>query len=774
MHTTRPDWTLSITLCCSLLLSAVDSVPGEDALQPAETHWSFQPLRQPRLANLDRLAPASPIDGFLLDRLTRERIDASPRAGDTTLIKRLYLDLVGLLPTPTETRRFAASSAPDRDLRTVDRLLASPAYGERWARPWLDLCHYADSDGYLTDQRRPVAWRYRDWLVQALNEDLPFDQFTISQLAGDLLPETTLKQKLATGFLRQTLSNREGGADLEEFRVLQVVDRTELVGAVWLGMTVGCARCHNHKYDPISQREFYQLYAFFDGADEVNIDAPLPHEQPAYQRAYPTYLRKRQERIAPQEGAIYALMRKWELRVLEAWQQPAEDAHWDRQWELLGLVWGGGLGEGQLEGTQIVKLGPPQRTFRQQQDLLDYFLRHTGGIDSAAASALKLDALRADLQKLKTEFQTATRAPTMRATQVPRTSYVHRAGDFRDHGEDVRPGTPRWLERCVPALARIQPSESADPDSDRLSLARWLVDPAHPLTARVTVNRAWQQLFGNGLVLTTEDFGKQGQPPSHPALLDWLAAEFIHRDWSSKMLHHLIVTSEAYRRSSRPRAELTARDPENRLLARQQALRVPAETLRDMTLAASGLLSRVGGGPSVFPPQPERVIKEAFGNHPWQISVGANRYRRSLYTFVQRTAPFAQSTLFDAPNPNETCTRRERSNTPLQALVLLNDETFLEAAKALSRKILQRPAGGFRRRLDYAFSVCLSRLPRESERQRLAAYLTEFRTQLQADPHAVQQLIAGSEWEGIAAHDAAAWVGLSSVLLNLHEFITRE
>ena len=362
----------------------------------------------------------------------------------------------------------------------------------------------------------------------------------------------------------------------------------------------------------------------------------------------------------------------------------------------------------------------------------------------------------------------------MRATQVPRTSYVHRAGDFRDRGENVRPGTPRWLERCVPALDRIQPSQSADPDSDRLSLARWLVDPAHPLTARVTVNRAWQQLFGNGLVLTTENFGKQGQPPSHPALLDWLAAEFIHRDWSSKMLHHLIVTSEAYRRSSRPRSELMARDPENRLLARQQALRVPAETLRDMTLAASGLLSRVGGGPSVFPPQPERVIKEAFGNHAWQISVGANRYRRSLFTFVQRTAPFAQSTLFDAPNPNETCTRRERSNTPLQALVLLNDEAFLEAAKALSRRILQGPADGFRRRLDYAFSVCLSRLPKESERQRLSAYLTEFRTQLQADPHAVQQLIAGSEWEGIAAHDAAAWVGLSSVLLNLHEFITRE
>ena len=764
---------LCIALAYTLLASPFVSAQAADARSSGTAHWSFQPLREPHRAWTQLAVPvSSPIDQFLLEKLQREQVAPSPAAAAPTLIKRLYLDLVGLLPTPQESRHFSISVTPDRASRAVDRLLASPAYGERWARPWLDLCHYADSDGYLTDQRRPVAWRYRDWLVRALNQDLPFDLFTIHQLAGDLLPDATQDQKLATGFLRQTLSNREGGADLEEFRVLQVVDRTEMVSTIWLGMTVGCARCHDHKYDPITQREFYQLYAFLDGADEVNIDAPLPHERTAYLHTYPEYAKKRQARITPQQNALYGLMRKWELRLLQAMRQPGQDAHWDRQWELLGLIWGGGLGEGQLEGTQIAQLEPAQRTFRQQQDLLDYFLHHTGGIDPAAASQLKLDALRGDLAQLKQEFLRATRAPTMRATQVPRSSYLHVAGDFRDRGPTVFPATPQCLTVGNGSLAAVQ--SKGDPRHDRLQLAHWLVDHKNPLPARVTVNRAWQQLFGNGLVLTTEDFGVQGERPSHPALLDWLAGEFMHREWSFKQLHRQIVSSDAYQRSSHPRPELETRDPDNRWLARQNALRVPAETVRDITLTASGQLTLAVGGPSVFPPQPERVIKEAFGNHPWQVSAGANRHRRSLYTFVQRTAPFAQATIFDAPNPNETCTRRERSNTPLQALVLLNDATFLDAAKALAQRILTGKTKGFPERLRFAYSICLARRPTFREQERLTIYLKEFRSQLQTDPQAVNQLTDTMVLKQTASLDAAAWVGLASVLLNLHEFITRE
>ncbi|MBB75671.1 MAG: hypothetical protein CMJ75_14290 [Planctomycetaceae bacterium] len=762
-----------IVLVCGLLLSHFVAARGADDAPASAAHWSFQPIRA-RLRDWPQSTRpvASPIDQFLLAKLQHEQVVPSPVAAAATLIKRLHLDLVGLLPTPEESQRFVIAVAPDRAARAVDRLLASPAYGERWARPWLDLCHYADSDGYLTDQRRPVAWRYRDWLVGALNQDLPFDQFTIRQLAGDLLPDATQDQKLATGFLRQTLSNREGGADLEEFRVLQVVDRTEMVSTIWLGMTIGCARCHDHKYDPVSQREFYQLYAFLDGADEVNIDAPLPRERATYQRTYPEYAKKRQARIAPHQPALYDLMRKWELRLLQAMRHPGEDAHWDRQWELLGLIWGGGLGEGQLEGTQIAQLQPAQRTFRQQQDLLDYFLGHTGGIDPAAASQLKLDALRGDLAQLKQEFLRATRAPTMRATQVPRSSYLHVAGDFRERGPTVFPATPQCLSVGEGALKPVR--STGNPRRDRLRLARWLVDPQNPLPARVTVNRAWQQFFGNGLVLTTEDFGVQGERPSHPALLDWLAGEFMRRQWSFKQLHRQIVSSDAYQRSSHPRPELATRDPENRWLARQNALRVPAETVRDITLTASGQLTFVVGGPSVFPPQPERVIKEAFGNHPWQVSTGAHRHRRSLYTFVQRTAPFAQSTIFDAPNPNETCTRRERSNTPLQALVLLNDATFLDAAKALAQRIVEGTTGEFPVRLRFAYSICLARRPTVPEQQRLAFYLKEFRSQLRKDPQAVDQLTDTMVLKETKALDAASWVGLASVLLNLHEFITRE
>jgi hypothetical protein len=592
-----------------------------------ERHWAFQPIRRPPLPTVQHWDwPRNPIDCFIVNRLEKEGIQPAPDADRRTLIRRLSLDLIGLRPTPAEVEAFVADVRPDAYERLVGRLLASPHHGEKWARPWLDMCHYADTEGYLQDKPRPVAWRYRAWLVDALNRDLPFDQFTIEQLAGDVLPNPTTDQLLATGFLRNTLSNREGGADLEEYRVEQIVDRTMMLGTTWLGLTVGCARCHDHKFDPISQKEFFQLYAFFDSADEINIDAPLSGELEPYRAKKPEYDRKRAELLKPLAKEIAELQARWEKRLLEAVAQPGKDYIWDRQWEVLGLIWGEDFGEGQLEGTQIVLLDLSRRTQVQKDRLLDYFLKHGEVIDPKKFKELKLAELSKQLERLAAELPKPTRAPTMRQAQVPRQTNIHIRGDFRSPGIKLDPATPSSLPRSA--------------GMDRLALAKWLVSEANPLTARVTANRFWQEFFGHGLVSTSGDFGQQGQKPSHPKLLDWLAREFRDRNWSMKSMHLLIVTSATYRQSSRVRPELLSRDPHNRLLARQESLRLSSEQIRDSALAVSGLLNRKLGGPSVFPPQPESVAKEAFDNH-WTASQGRDRSRRGLYTFIQRTSPFA-------------------------------------------------------------------------------------------------------------------------------------
>jgi hypothetical protein len=726
-----------------------------------DRHWAFEPIRRPTPPPVQQESwPHNPIDRFILGRLEQEGIRPVPQADRRTLLRRLSLDLIGLPPTPAEVEAFIADLRPDAYERQVDRLLASPHYGEKWARPWLDLCHYADSDGYLQDKPRPVAWRYRAWLVDALNRDLPFDQLTILQLAGDLLPEPTAAQLLATGFLRNTLSNREGGADLEEFRVEQVVDRTMIVGTTWLGLTVGCARCHDHKLDPLSQKELFQLYAYFDSADEVNIDAPLPGEEERYRVQEPSYRRRRAELLAPVAKDLAQLQARWEKKLLQAVAQPGKNYVWDRQWELLGLIWGEDLGEGQLEGTQIVLLDPSRRTPDQKDRLLDYFLHHGEIIDSRRFQELKLAQLTAKLDALAAKLPRRTRAPTMRQTQTPRPTHVHLRGDFRNPGARVEPGTPAVL----PPLPR-----GAAPN--RLTLARWLVSADNPLPARVTVNRFWQEFFGRGLVETSDNFGVQGERPSHPELLDWLAAEFRQGAWSMKRMHQLIVLSAAYQQSSLPRPELGTRDPSNRLVARQTPLRLSAEQIRDAALAVSGLLNPALGGPSVFPPQPASVAREGFDNR-WVASTGRDRYRRGLYTFVQRTSPFAQNVTFDAPPPSRSCTHRERSNTPLQALTLLNDEVFVEAAKALAARVLREKHGGLRDRIEHAFALCLGRSPTAAERQRLMQYYQTQAALLRLDRKAAVQL--SPRIDGIDPVEGGAWTGLCSVLLNLHEFITRD
>ena len=787
-----------------------------------EPHWSFRKITRttpPRVRQADW--PRNGSDSFVRARLRleKEHVAPSPEADRVTLIRRVTLDLIGLPPTPDEVEAFLQDDQPDAYERLVNRLLASPHYGERWARPWLDLCHYGDSDGHLTDQLRPVAWRYRDWLTRMLNDNLPFDEFTVRQLAGDLLAEKTDADTLArraseglqpthdddhslarragmsvsrhdtfdrilgTGFLRQTLSNREGGADLEEFRVAQIVDRTSMVGTIWLGLTVGCARCHDHKYDPLTQAEFFRLYAFFDDTDEVNIDAPLPDEVAGYQRSRPEYERRRREIIEPYRTGLTELQKQWEAKALRAAAHPGEDHIWDRQWEVLGLIWGGHLGEGQLEGCEIVRLPWEKRTPRQQDDWLDYFLSHGSIVDAKKFADLRLPELQPKLAALKKEFVAAfpTRAPIMQAAFAPRQTYIHERGDFRGRGADVSPGIPKWIsganvavslretnaERAASVEGSVAVGRANDVDSrsaflsridkaplPRLALARWLVSRDNPLTARVTINRMWQEFFGRGLIATSDDFGTRGDLPSHPELVDWLAEEFMRSGWDVKHMHRLIVTSATYRQSSQPREKLATRDPNNVLLARQNSLRVPAESVRDAALTVSGLLSRKLGGPSVFPPQHERVTMEAFGSNSWKTSEGADRYRRGLYTFLLRTSPFAQAITFDAPPPVDVCTRRDRSNTSLQALTLLNDPVFGEMAAAFAERVRHEGGVSDQDRLRFAWKVCLGRSGSEAELTRLRQY---FDVQRDTDKD-----------------ESAAWTNLASVLLNLHEFITRD
>ena len=720
-----------------------------------EPHWAYIPPRQVEPPVVP--GSASAIDRFVRARLAAEGVKPSPEADRVTLIRRVTLDLTGLPPSPLEVDAFMNDARTDAYERVVERLLASEHFGERWARWWLDLAHYADSDGYLQDFLRPVAWRYRQWVVDAFNRDLPFDEFTIEQLAGDLLPNATASQRMGTGFLRNTLSNREGGADLEEYRVNQTIDRTMTLGTTWLALTTGCAQCHDHKFDAISQREFYQLYAFFNNADEVNFNAPLPGERESFEAAKPEHDRQRAELLAPLATPLAELQAEWEQRLLHAEAHPNEDFAWDRALELLGLQWGQNLGEGQLEGINIIKIPRAQRTPDQRDRLLDYFLKAPPPLYAAKFKELKLDALKSKLEALAKELPAVTRAPGMATFPTPRATHVHLRGDFRRKGDEVHAATPAAL-----------PLLKVDGQADRLALARWLVSPEHPLTARVAVNRLWQEMFGRGLVATSENFGVRGDRPSHPELLDWLAVEFMRGGWRVKAMLRQIVLSQTYRQSSAARPDLATLDPLNRLVAHQARLRLSGEAVRDSALAVSGLLNYTVGGPSVKPPQPASVSKEGYRNL-WEPSPGADRYRRGLYTFLQRTSPFAQFVTFDLPDTSRSCTRRERSNTPLQALQLLNDPVFLEAAQVLAVRLQREIRGSDEQRLAHAFALVLSRPPKPEESARLLAYLQEQRAIFAADAASAHELLP----EGAPSADAA-WVALSSVLLNLDEFINRE
>jgi mono/diheme cytochrome c family protein len=717
--------------------------------------WSLQKVTHPDPpAVRNRAWPRNTIDDFVLAKLEPEGIPPSPEASKAALIRRVSLDLTGLPPSPEEVRDFLADNRPDAYQRLVDRLLDSPHYGEKWGRYWLDLARYADSDGYEKDRTRPWAWRYRQWVIDAFNRDLPFDEFTVEQIAGDLLPHRTQDMLVATGFNRNTLTNREGGTDPEQFRDEQVLDRAATLGTVFLGLTVGCAQCHDHKFDPISQKDFYSIAAFFNTEDEVDVPAPLPGEIGPWMAARPEYERKRQALL--DEYKIPELQADWENKLRYASQHPGEHDDWDFAYgEFTHTV---------DNAKMVLFLDPAKRSEVQQVAMTDTVIGSCGNLfPKPQCEAMKLGELRNKLSDLRAAAPQISYAPVLMEGDTSRKTYVHLKGDWREHGAEVQPATPAIL-----------PPLPAGPEPARLRLARWLVAPENPLTARVAVNRLWQEVFGRGIVHTSEDFGSQGDRPTHPELLDWLASEFVARGWSMKQMIRLMVTSATYRQSSNARPELESRDPDNTLLARQSTLRLPAELIRDEALSAAGLLDLRIGGRSVKPPQPKGVAELSYaGSVKWVESTGADRYRRGMYIHFQRTSPYPQLMNFDAPSAELSCTRRERTDTPLQALNLMNDAVFFEAAQGLALRVMRGGGETFGGRLDYAYLVTLGRAPSTRERARMEKYYAQSREGLAQDENTVSALFP-NRIEGVPQVDAAAWVELSRVMLNLDEFITRE
>jgi hypothetical protein len=575
-------------------------------------------------------------------------------------------------------------------------------------------------------------------VIEALNRDMPFDRFTIEQIAGDLLPDATTEQRVATGFHRMTLHNREAGVSRAEDRFEQLVNRTNTIATTWLGLTAGCAQCHDHKYDPLSQREYYQLFGFLNNALDEEIDAPLAGELGPWMAAKPVYDAKRKALL--DEYKIPFLQAEFEKNMSAAIRNPGRDVEWDF-WVTSCTA--------MLDGCPELILTPPaDRRERDAARLTDYFIANLGPDLPRDKDLLdKIKALRGKLAEIAKPLPRYSQAYAVRESGEPKLTHIAVRGDYKRPGVAVDPGTPAVL-----------PAFQTNGEPARLAFARWLVSKENPLTPRVIANRAWQEFFGRGLVKTSEDFGTQGERPAHPELLDWLAQDFRANGWSMKALHRRIVTSAAYRQNSAARPELHGRDPDNILIARQQRLRLPAELIRDAALAASGLLSAAIGGPSVKPPQPASVVELGYGKPSWNESAGSDRYRRGLYVHFQRTTPYPMLMTFDMPDSNVACSRRRVSNTPLQSLNLLNDPVFFEAAQALALRLAEHG-------LDAGVQSALGRSPSEAERQRLRRLHDEQDTAL--DRTTAETLLP-------ARPSAAAWVSVARVLLNVDEFMTRE
>ena len=933
-----------------------------------ETHWAYLQPRRPELPQVSNTAwPRNAIDNFILARLDREGLKPSPEADKVTLLRRLSYDLTGLPPTPEEVDAFLADTSPDAYEKQVDRLLNSPHYGERMAMQWLDLARYADTHGYHIDSHREM-WRWRDWVINAFNRNMPFDQFTIEQLAGDLLPNATLEQKIASGFNRNHMINFEGGAIPEEYQTEYVVDRVETTSNVWMGMTMGCARCHSHKYDPIAQKEFYQFFSFFNTVSEEGLDGktgnakpflPLPSpQQKAQLDELGNAIKEREAALSdtklspvqeewetpyrgkiarapgkgltahyPLDGSLVDISggyrhgrtitgdptfgagqvgsavsfdgdthvsfgnvgsfdrsdaftlavwlkgsantpisalqkiedpetrRGYEMyfddleligiqrraaqltvRLISRWPENAIQIRTRKRlalgdWYHIALTYDGsgkaaGLklyvnGKPDAEIVQDALTGPLKtdaelqignketgKPFKGQVDDLRLYNRTLADgeieqlavhypiqhiLSGVAGKVTKDEAARVreyfltyaapdGLRKLYTELTSLKEQkaelekaiPTvmvMDEMPKPRETFVLGRGDYRNRTDKVTPGVPSVL----PPL----PNDAAP---NRLTLARWLVDPAHPLTARVIVNRYWQMYFGVGIVKTAGDFGSQGEPPVHPELLDWLATEFIRTKWDIRGMQRLIATSATYRQSSKVTPELVEKDPENRLLARGPRFRLPAETVRDNALALSGLLNREIGGPSVFPYQPaglweEMAFGDGFSAQSYKPSTGKDLYRRSMYTFWKRTVPPPSLAIFDAPDREKCTARRTLTNTPLQALTLMNDPTYVEAARSLAQRALGRGGKDDPGRIAYAFRLAVARKPSAQEVSVLRNLLVQQRVHYRRDKKAALEIlgVGESRWDPrLDNGELAAWTMVTSAILNLDEAITKE
>lgn len=906
-------------------------------------HWAFLPPVKPEPpAVRDEGRVKNPIDRFVLARLEAEGLAAAQPADSATLCRRVHLDLVGLPPSPDELAAFLADQSPDAYEQLVDRLLASPRYGERWARKWLDLARYADTNGYEKDRPRTI-WPYRDWVIRSLNDDLPFDQFTIRQIAGDMLPDPGVDDLVATGFHRNTMLNEEGGIDPLEFRYLAIVDRVGTTGTTWLGLTTACAQCHTHKYDPLTHTDYFSLFALLNNADEPEWIIPseersqrlattrakveslwkeLPGHWPAPGPAANQLAGSSEPGGEPGDAGRRAVnlaerfdawSRAESARAVN-WQVVRPDALESSMPHLVVLDDGSVLASGDQTKSDVYtislpRVGKPVKAIRLEvlpHESLpdwgpglcgyegprgDFFLSEfevrvppkaarievakasesfdgtaargkgisgaaaaTDGVMSsgwstngrqgrAEAAVFELaqpiaagdpivvtlrferhfacplgrfrlsvtDAASAETRGHSAEVEAAlTKAPQSRSSEEreallrrflstapevsdrvkeierleatlrgglstlvmqerpkdnPRPTHRHHRGEFTQPEEKVSPAVPAFL-----------PQLPADAPADRLALAKWLVSPTNPLTARVTVNRQWQAFFGRGIVATVEDFGYQGDLPSHPELLDWLAVSFREPveagglGWSLKQLHRLIVTSNTYRQDSTVTPPLAARDPQNLLLARGPRVRLEAEVIRDSMLKAAGLLSTKMDGPGVRPPQPEGVTEVAYGAPTWQPSQGEDRYRRGIYTFQKRTAPFAFTTTFDGPSGEACIARREVSNSPLQALTLLNDPMFVEIAQALGR--LAATAGpDDAARFDLLARRLFSRSLDPDEAILFADYLAEQRRRLAAGELDAAALAGGEPDAHI--QERAAWTLVARAAMNLDETIVK-
>jgi hypothetical protein len=912
-----------------------------------ESHWSLRPpVKATPPANRDARWARTPIDRFVLARLDREGLTPRPEADRHTLIRRLSLDLIGLPPSPEEVEAYLSDTRPDAYPRLVDRLLASPHFGERFALDWLDAARYADTNGYFVDNERQM-WRWRDWVLSAFNQNMPFDQFTVEQLAGDLLPQATLEQQIASGFHRNHPVTYETGIIDEEYRVEYVCDRVETTAAVWLGLTLGCARCHDHKYDPLSQRDFYRLFAFFnnlpekgntgrDGNADPQIAAPL-NEQTVRLNELQANAAECEAAFSQHATAIAHAQAKWRqtaaqtLPVIapslatvacepspvatvrprgkvefvpgitaqaasldgDSWlefdaplaperDRPFAAAAWFlahaepaailcrfddrddmrgfnvmieksmlvvqlmhrnegesilltslktvplRRWHHVAVCYDGG---GRARGVAVYLDGRPlemkvvydtldgsiavespwrlgrrsegygfkglvdearlydraltagevaalftaerlkylldtpddKHTPQESDELRDYFLTRAAG-EPLRGDYRRLVEARRELAAFQATVPTAM---VMRELAQPRETFVLARGQYDRPQERVEAGVPAVL-----------PPMPADAKADRLALARWLVDRQHPLTARVIVKRFWHHYFGQGLVGTLNDFGSQGEPPSHPELLDWLAVEFMESGWDIKALGRLIVTSAVYRQTSDAPPELIARDPDNRLLARGPRYRLPAELVRDQALAAAGLLTRTLGGPSVKPYQPEGLWEAVSygGEQSYQQDHGAELYRRGLYTFWKRQSPPPALLAFDAPT-RETCVvRRSRTNTPLQALVVLNDPTYVEAARKLAERVLKSDRQSDDDRLRAMFMLVASRPPDSAEHAELAQLLARQLAKYRGDPRQAEALLAVGESPSdgsLEPAQLAAWTIVAHALLNLDETLCK-